>query len=230
MKRKLDFLNRLPATTRARLLDLSSQYLLLAGATLAVTDAPTGFVYFPADGVISLSPRIGAEYGPHVMLIGAESMLGAHVQIGMAKSPLDATVALAGSAHRIGAADYVRLLHHDSALRNLSQRATGSLLRNTALAAVCLHRHPLAARLARLLLELADRERHDVFSITHASLAGLLGARREGISLQAELLQQLGLIAYRRGRVTLVDTDGLKDRACLCYATARLREAARWRN
>lgn len=230
MKRKHDFLNRLPATTRARLLDLSSRYPLLAGANLAITDTPTGFVYFPAEGVVSVSPRIGAEHGPHVLLIGAESLVGAHVQLGLASSPLDATVALAGSAHRVGAADYARLLHHDPALRQLNQRATGSLLRNTALAAVCLHRHPLADRLVRLLLELADRERHDAFSITHAALAGLLGARREGISLQAELLQQLGLIAYRRGRVTLVDTAGLAHRACPCYATARLREAKRWRS
>lgn len=229
MKRKLDFLNRLPAATRARLLDLSSQYLLLAGTTLALTDTPTGFVYFPTDGVIAVSSRIGLDSGPHVMLIGAESLVGAHVHLGLSRSPLDATVALAGNAHRVGAPDYSRLLIADPALRQLNQRASASLLRNIALAAVCMHRHALAARLARLLLELADRDHHDVFSITHASLAVLLGARREGISLQAGLLQQLGLIAYRRGRVTILDTDGLARRACSCYATARLREALRWR-
>lgn len=230
MNRKTSFLNRLPVASRVRLLDLTTHHPLPAGTPLAVTDTATAFVYFPRSGVVSVSPRIGLEHGPHVMLIGADWLIGAHVQLGLALSPLDATVALAGDARRIGASAYARLLHEDPALGKLNLRAVASLLRNTALAAVCLHRHALGARLARLLLELADRDRREVFSITHAALAGLLGARREGISLQAELLQQAGLIAYRRGLVTIVDREGLAHRACPCYATARARDMKRQRN
>lgn len=230
MKRKFGFLNRLPAATRARLLHVSSPHVLIAGATVTTTDTPTGFVYLPSKGVISLSPRIGPVIGPHVMLIGAESLVGAHLLLGLSRSPLDATVALAGNAHRIGASDYRRLLNEEPALHKLNQRATASMLRSIALAAVCQHRHPLAGRLARLLLELADRDHEDVFTVTHAALAGLLGARREGISLQAERLQLQGLIAYRRGRVTIVDTEGLARSACPCYAMARQRATSRWRS
>lgn len=228
MNRKISFLGKLPGPTRARLLDLSTSTRLLAGTILATTDTPTRFVYFPDTGVIALSPRLGAEYGPLVMLIGAESLVGAHVQLGLARSPLDATVTLAGDVHRISAPAYALLLRQEPVLDRLNRRATAALLRHSGLAAVCLRRHLLGARLVRLLLDLADHFRHDVFPITHASLAGLLGVRREGISLQAEDLQKAHLIAYRRGLVTIVDRAGLETLACACYAAAGAHATKRW--
>ena len=56
---------------------------------------------------------------------------------------------------------------------------------------------------------------------TQEFLADMLGVRRTSISPAAHDLQRMGLITYTRGRIQLVDRDGLKAVACECYETVR---------
>jgi hypothetical protein len=53
--------------------------------------------------------------------------------------------------------------------------------------------------------------------ITHEALAGMLGARRSGITVAAGALQRKGLIEYRRGQLRVLDHDGLRAVACICH-------------
>lgn len=66
-----------------------------------------------------------------------------------------------------------------------------------------------------------DRVGTDDFLITHAFLGQMLGSRRATVTLSAGLLQAAGLIRYRRGRVTIVDCQGLEGVSCECYATIK---------
>lgn len=67
-----------------------------------------------------------------------------------------------------------------------------------------------------------DRSHFDSFRVTHKFLAYMLGVRRVGITTAAGALQKKGLIAYRRGEVTVLDRGGLEAAACGCYAADRL--------
>ena len=49
----------------------------------------------------------------------------------------------------------------------------------------------------------------------------MLGVTRPSVSVAAHTLQAAGLIRYRRGRVTVLDRQGLEDGSCECYATVR---------
>ena len=49
----------------------------------------------------------------------------------------------------------------------------------------------------------------------------VLGVRRAGVSVAAGALQRRGFIRYHRGRVMVLDRQGLEDSACECYAVAK---------
>jgi Mn-dependent DtxR family transcriptional regulator len=57
--------------------------------------------------------------------------------------------------------------------------------------------------------------------MTQELIANMLGVRREGVTEAAGQLQKAGLIRYRRGHITVLDREGLEQRACECYAVVK---------
>ena len=53
--------------------------------------------------------------------------------------------------------------------------------------------------------------------MTQELLAIMLGSERSGVTLAAITLQEAGLIAYSRGRITIHDRSALEEAACECY-------------
>lgn len=51
----------------------------------------------------------------------------------------------------------------------------------------------------------------------------MLAVRRPTVSLIAQELQSAGLIRYSRGRITILDRDGLERVACECVEALRTR-------
>ena len=45
----------------------------------------------------------------------------------------------------------------------------------------------------------------------------MLGVQRSSVSLTAHALQKAGLIQYSRGKIKILDRDGVEDCACECY-------------
>lgn len=61
------------------------------------------------------------------------------------------------------------------------------------------------ARLASLLLRLADLHRNDTICLTHDELAGELGTAREVVSRLLKEFERTGALRLARGHVTIVD-------------------------
>ena len=80
--------------------------------------------------------------------------------------------------------------------------------------------HHIEQRLARLLLIL-DHYAGSEFSMPQALMAPLLGVRRAGVSGAAHNLQAQRLIAYRRGRICVLERRGLEKKSCECYRFIR---------
>ena len=57
--------------------------------------------------------------------------------------------------------------------------------------------------------------------MTHEFLAYMLGVRRAGVSVAGHALQRAGRVHYSRGRLTLLDGDGLEADACECHGVLK---------
>ena len=57
--------------------------------------------------------------------------------------------------------------------------------------------------------------------MTQEMLASMLGVRRESVTDAALKLQNLDIISYKRGLITVLDRSALVSRSCECYATTK---------
>jgi CRP-like cAMP-binding protein len=100
-------------------------------------------------------------------------------------------------------------------------RYTQALITQMAQTAVCNRHHSLDKQLCRWLLLSLDRLPGNELVMTQELIANMLGVRRQGVTECASRLQEAGLIRYSRGRITVVDRDGLEARVCECYAVVK---------
>jgi len=208
----------LPRADRMRLLAVCEPVQLVLGDVVCESGARTRHAWFPVDGFVSLVARIDRHPGLEVGMVGREGMLGVHLALGVATSPLHGVVQGPGLAWRITAADFRRELAHSSALRRELARYTHVLMTQLAASAACTRFHLIGPRLARWLLMSQDRAHAGSFAMTQEFLAYMLGVRRVGITAAAGALQRQGLIEYHRGNLKVLDRQGLEAMACACYA------------
>jgi CRP-like cAMP-binding protein len=100
-----------------------------------------------------------------------------------------------------------------------------AFLEQVMISAACNGAHGLRQRLARWLLMMRDRHDSDEMPLTQDLLAEMLGVHRPSVTNVVGDLQKQGLINYGRGRVTLLDRDGLMKASCECYGLVRTRIA-----
>jgi CRP-like cAMP-binding protein len=98
-------------------------------------------------------------------------------------------------------------------MMRFAQAQTDVLMQSTA----CNTIHSVERRLARWLLTAHDRVGRDEFALTQEFVAMMLGVTRPTVTLVAGALQKSGLIRYRRGRLAILDRQGLEKASCECY-------------
>jgi CRP-like cAMP-binding protein len=216
----------LPRRERLRLLAISELIQLEPAEVLCEPGKPVRHVYFPLDASISLVALIDGSPGVEIGMVGREGMLGVQMILGVAVAPVHAMVQSPGTALRITANAFRAELAHSPALQRGMNNYLYVRIAQMATSAACLRFHLIGPRLARWLLMNQDRVNADSFHVTHEFLAAMLGVRREGITTAASALQRSGLIAYRRGNLTVLDRPGLEAAACGCYAAEREAYAA----
>ena len=174
-------------------------------------------VYFPYDAVVSLVYTTQEGTTVEVGLVGMEGMVGIPIILGGQVSPYRAIVQVADSAMRMKASVLKEAFKKPGPLQDLLHRYTHGLMMQMSRTAVCNRIHTIEERLARWLLMVRDRMLSDEFRLTHEFVADMLGVRRAGVTLAAGALQGSGLIRYVRGKITIVDREGLELVACECY-------------
>ncbi len=181
--------------------------------------APITHIYFPESGFISVVAKV-AQQQIEVGLIGREGMSGTAVLLGDHRSPNDAYVQLAGTAHRISAKRFSQALQTSKSLRQRLQRYAHVFMMQIAQTAFANGKAKIDSRLARWLLMARDRQDEDELSLTHDFIAVMLGVRRPGVTDALHKLEGKGLIRSGRGVIEIVHRKGLIALAGGAYGVA----------
>jgi CRP-like cAMP-binding protein len=212
----------LPPADRDRLLRRASEVTLDRGDVVYRANGPINHVYFPRTGILSMVVDMEDGGTVEVGTIGREGMVGLPAFHGAGSSPTRVYCQVPPCVCRRLSADVFRAeIAKPGALQSVINRFAEVTFALSAQSVACNRLHPVEERLARWLLMTHDRVIGNDLNLTQEILAEMLGVRRASVTTAAGTLQRAGLIAYRRGKVTVLDRPGLEAAACECYRVVR---------
>jgi CRP-like cAMP-binding protein len=198
-----------------RTVDLSQDMVLVE------VDETLKRAYLPHSGVISLVVKLARGEHVQIAMVGRDSIFGAFSAIGDTVALNSAMVLMPGAASAIDIDQLRNAASQSAGLRAALLRHGLAVYAQVQQTAGCNASHTVESRLARCLLQTRDLSCSDRFVLTQESMAQMIGARRNSVSLVANTLQQANFIHYSRGRIEITNLDGLIKTSCECYATVK---------
>ena len=198
-----------------RTVDLVQEFVLIqVGETLRRA-------YLPHRGVISLVVELAKGQRVQIAMIGRDSIFGSFSALGDLIALNSAVVLVPGVASTLDV-DRLRAAADQSAtLRAALVRNGLAVYAQTQQTVGCNASHTVESRLARCLLQARDLSGSDKLALTQESMAQMIGARRNSVSLVANTLQQANFIHYSRGHIEITNLGGLSKTSCECYAAVK---------
>ena len=192
------------------------------GQVLYESGSELNHVYFPTSSIVSLLNLTASGACAEFATVGNDGVVGVPLLTGGISTNGRAVVQSAGHGYRLPRHVINDELAAGGAVMHLLLRYTQALLTQVAQTALCNRHHAVEQQVCRLILLNLDRVQGNCLQMTQELLATKLGVRRESVTLVALGLQRDGLIRYARGRIEVLDREGLEERACECYAVVKL--------
>lgn len=216
------FLESIPRESGRSIIEAGKIVEMRSGTVLAEAMSQLRYVYFPSkEALISLLSVTDDGDLAEVGVIGGEGLAGFGAAMDAKVSTHRIVVQIGGRALRVSA-DAMRkqLLRDPQTLARFFQ-FLNVMFAQVSQTALCNRMHSVEERLARWLLVSMDRVDSQLLPLTHETLAHMLGTRRSTVSLTAAVLQEAGVIRYRRGKIEVLDRARLEEVACDCYQIVR---------
>ena len=206
--------------------DLIAPYLLpvaiAKGETVFTAGASVTHISFPCrHAVVTLMISTRDGRSAETATIGHEGAVGGVVSHGYLPASTSAVVQIAGPMLRIEASAMQEAKRRSPHIRDLMTRYADCLLAQVLQSSACNALHTIDQRCMRWLLTLRDRVGSSTLPITHELLAGMLGVQRTYLTRILRTLQDQGLIAVGRGRITVRDPVRMESAACECHGRVR---------
>jgi CRP-like cAMP-binding protein len=179
------------------------------------------YAHFMTSGIASVVSTMSNGSTAEVGIWGKEGLAESFQLLGGARIPNRCFIQVAGTALEMPFRDLQKEFRKSDELRDCVLQCVQSQGFILGQLAACNRLHEAEPRLARWLLMVCDRVESKSFYLTQEFLATMLGARRTTVTSAASALQRNGLIKYSRGRIQIVDSEGLQRVACECYRTVR---------
>jgi CRP-like cAMP-binding protein len=176
-------------------------------------------VYFPNDGVFSITNQMRDGALVEVATVGREGMLGIGVFLGdrQGTGPTFQQVA-DGVVAALPVAAFVKETTLSPTFHHLLEHYAQIILLQTMQCTACNALHDVTQRCCRWLLQTHDRVDADDFPLRQEFLAVMLGVRRPTVTVVLHALQETGLISSRYGRMRVLKRRALEAASCECYA------------
>jgi len=214
-------LRALPPAERARLFPYLTPVSLSLGSVLYESGDPQRHIYFPTDAIVSLLYVLRDGSSAEIAVVGNDGAIGIALFMGGATTTNRAIVQSAGTAYRLTKERLKQEFERHGEMLHVLLRYTQALITQMAQTAVCNRHHSVDQQLCRWLLLSLDRLTSGHLNMTQELIANMLGVRREGVTEAAGRLQKLGVIEYRRGKITVLDRPRLEALACECYEVVK---------
>lgn len=220
-----------PLNHYARLSEHLTPVDLSAGQVICEAGDSLDFVYFPTTCTTSLVSHTADGDSSELAMMGRDGMVGFSLVLGSSSMNHRVVVQCAGQAYRMPAEVFQVEMTRCSELQQLALCYVQTLITQMAQSIVCIGHHSVSERLCYWLLFNRDALSSDQLNVTHETIANMLGVRRESITQALGKLQAAGLVASGRGKISILDRDGLTDCVCECFSlvtaeTRRLYERA----
>ena len=212
-------LNAIPADIR-RALEPSLKTVSLAKEQFLYQEEDRlNYVYFPETAVISEFKILEDGRMVEIAVTGREGAIGLPTLFSdMHRAANCAQVSQAGTAKRVDAETFEKLLRSNEKLRSRLSHVLDIYIRQISQKAICNMYHSVKERLCTWLLMVQDRCGKTTLNLTHEQVARILGVYRPSITCIAQELRDAKLINYSRGGIAILDRKRIEQAACNCYA------------
>ncbi|MGV0958649.1 MAG: helix-turn-helix domain-containing protein [Limnohabitans sp.] len=176
------------------------------------------FVYFPTTCTASLVSHTHDGDSSELAMIGRDGMVGVLLALGSASMNYRVVVQCSGQAYRMPARVFAEELTRCNELQQLALCYVQVLMTQMSQSIVCTGHHSVIERLCYWLLVNQESLASDQICVTHELISSMLGVRRESVTQALGKLQAMGHVASGRGKIKILQREGLVSGVCECYS------------
>ena len=212
----------LPRKEYARILPDLVRVTLKPGQVLYEPGGVMHSAYFLETALVSILSMAKDGTSIEVCLVGDEGVIGLPIILRSRGLPYRIVAQGPGVAWKMKADVFRKEFDRCGSLHKFVLHYAHTLIVQLSQSSACNRFHTTQQRLCRWLLTSQDRARSAEIKSTQESLSQMLGVNRSSASQAASALQRMGLIRYRRGRITILNRPGLEAAACECYQIVKV--------
>lgn len=186
--------------------------------TISKPDDVIRYLYFPESAVVSEFQILENGKTVEISMTGREGVIGINAVFNVAQTQNFSQVLVSGRAFRINLQSFRRRIDGCIYFQKSIYRYINQYISQISQRVVCNSQHSTEERLCLWLLMIIERCDKNTLSLTQEQIARFLGVHRPSVTLATQNLRSEGVIDYIRGRVSIIDRQKLKNRACTCYA------------